>query len=64
MKPVVGCLLICLTCALASLPLAAQEGPLENTPPKDTTPEDIIKRFTDKETEFAKAREQYTYRRT
>jgi len=41
---------------------SAQEGPLENTPPKDMTPEEIIKRFAAKETEFAKAREQYTYR--
>ena len=49
-------------CALAALPGRAQEGPLENTPPKDTTPEDIIKRFAAKETEFAKARDQYTYR--
>ena len=40
----------------------AQEGPLENTPPQGTTPEEIIKRFAAKETEFAKAREQYTYR--
>jgi hypothetical protein len=49
-------------CALVALPGRAQEGPLENTPPKDTTPEDIIKRFAAKETEFAKARDQYTYR--
>ncbi len=53
--------LLGLACAL-SLPGIAQEGPLENTPPKDTTPEEIIKRFAAKETEFAKAREQYTYR--
>jgi hypothetical protein len=56
---------LCLTllaCGLAMLPLAAQEGPLQNTPPEGTTPEEIIKRFAAKETEFAKAREQYTYR--
>src|SRR5690349_667429 len=53
--------LILLACSLA-LPAAAQEGPLENTPPKDITPDEIIKRFAEKETEFAKAREQYTYR--
>ena len=47
---------------LASLPLAAQEGPLENTPPQGATPEEIITRFAAKETEFAKARDQYTYR--
>jgi len=51
-----------LACGLAVLPLAAQEGPLQNTPPEGTTPEEIIKRFAAKETEFAKAREQYTYR--
>jgi hypothetical protein len=65
MKSVVGRLLFYLTllaCGLATLPARAQEGPLENTPPKDSTPEDIIKRFAAKETEFAKARDQYTYR--
>ena len=51
-----------LACGLAALPARAQEGPLENTPPAGTTPEDIIKRFAAKETEFAKARDQYTYR--
>ena len=39
----------------------AQEGPLDNAQPKGTTPDEIIKRFAAKETEFAKAREQYTY---
>jgi hypothetical protein len=48
--------------ALAVVPLTAQEGPLENTPPKDTTPEEIIKRFAAKEKEFKLARDQYTYR--
>jgi hypothetical protein len=65
MKSVSGRLLLCLTvlaCGLATLPARAQEGPLENTPPAGTTPEDIIKRFAAKETEFAKARDQYTYR--
>src|SRR5271166_5171882 len=60
-----GRFLLCLTvlaCGLAALPAFAQEGPLENTPPQGTTPEEIIKRFAAKETEFAKAREQYTYR--
>jgi hypothetical protein len=51
-----------LTFSLAALPTRAQEGPLENTPPAGTTPEEIIKRFAAKETEFAKARDQYTYR--
>ena len=51
-----------LACGLAPQFVLAQEGPLENTPPKDITPEEIIKRFAAKETEFAKARDQYTYR--
>jgi hypothetical protein len=51
-----------LALTLAILPLAAQEGPLENTPPQGATPEEIITRFAAKETEFAKARDQYTYR--
>lgn len=57
--------MFCLTllaCAFTALPLAAQEGPLDTAPPKDITPDEIIKRFADKETEFAKARENYTYR--
>jgi hypothetical protein len=56
-------LLLCLMLlACASLPLLAQEGPLVSDPPKDVTPEEIIKRFAAKEAEFAKARDQYTYR--
>jgi hypothetical protein len=51
-----------LACGLAALPARAQEGPLDSSPPQGTTPEDIIKRFSNKETEFAKARDQYTYR--
>ncbi len=65
MKSVPARLLFCvsfLACTLAVLPTAAQEGPLENTPPTGTTPEEIITRFAAKETEFAKARDQYTYR--
>lgn len=50
------------TSILAVLPLAAQEGPLENTPPKDLTVEEIIQRFAAKEKEFKEARDQYTYR--
>jgi hypothetical protein len=51
-----------LACGLAALPLHAQEGPLDTSPPQGTTPEEIIQRFSAKETEFAKARDQYTYR--
>lgn len=49
---------------LAPLPAAADEGPLDPAQPKGTTPEEIIKRFADKETEFKQAREQYTYRQS
>src|SRR5579872_6095884 len=64
MKSVSG-RIFCLTllaCSLAAWPARAQEGSLENTPPEGTTPEEIIKRFSAKETEFSKARDQYTYR--
>jgi hypothetical protein len=63
MKLAIRTVLFCgvLACALA-LPLAAQEGPLENIPPKDTTPEEIIRHFAAKEKEFKLARDQYTYR--
>jgi hypothetical protein len=49
-------------CLLAAFPLFAQEGSLENTPPKGITPEEIITRFAAKEKEFKEARDQYTYR--
>ena len=65
MKSALARLLFCLTllgCGLATLPARAQEGPLDNSAPTGMTPEDIIKRFAAKETEFAKARDQYTYR--
>ncbi|HLV85365.1 MAG TPA: hypothetical protein VKV39_00205 [Candidatus Sulfotelmatobacter sp.] len=63
MKHLLRRLLFCsAACLLAALPLAAQEGPLENTQPNGITPDEIIKRFAAKETEFSKAREQYTYR--
>lgn len=59
-----GRFLLCLALLACRLgPFAcAQEGPLDSALPKDTTPDEIIKRFAAKETEFAKARDQYTYR--
>jgi len=51
-----------LACGLAATAALAQEGPLENNSPKDITPDEIIKRFAAKETDFARARDQYTYR--
>ena len=57
-------LLLCLVlfvCGLVPCALS-QEGPLDTAQPNGTTPDEIIKRFAAKETDFAKAREQYTYR--
>ena len=47
---------------VASPGASAQEGPLENTPPKSITPEEIIPRFAAREKLFKEARELYTYR--
>jgi hypothetical protein len=49
---------------LLCLPLSslAQEGPLETTPPKGMTVEELMRRFTEKEKEWKRAREQYTFR--
>jgi len=56
----VFCLLLLASASL--MPAFAQEGPLDSAAPKDITPDEIIKRFAAKETEFAKARDNYTYR--
>lgn len=67
MKLALRSALFCLTllvCTVNAVPAIAQEGPLENTPPKDLTPEEIITRFAAKEKEFKQARDQYTYRQT
>jgi hypothetical protein len=56
-----GFCLVLMACA-ALTPLIAQEGPLDTSAPKDTTPDEIIKHFAAKESEFAKARDNYTYR--
>ncbi len=47
---------------LLAVVAAADEGPLDKSQPKGTTPEEIIKRFAAKEKEFKEARDQYTYR--
>jgi len=44
--------------------LAQNEQPVDPTPPKGITVDEIIRKFVDKETQFAKARESYTYRQT
>jgi hypothetical protein len=46
----------------ASLPMSAQEGPLDPAQPKGTTPEQIIQRFAAKEKQFKEARDRYTFR--
>ena len=46
-------------------PLASAQsgfGPLDSTPPTGVTPEQIVQRFAARESEFAKARENYTFR--
>jgi hypothetical protein len=50
----------------ATAALSGQQGfgPLDPTPPKDLTPDEIVKRFGERETAFAKARDQYTFRQT
>jgi hypothetical protein len=57
--PVLPALALAVFCALTAL---AQEGPLDKSEPKGTTPEQIIQRFSVKEKEFKEARDQYTYR--
>ena len=44
--------------------LGAQEGPLVTDPPKGTSPELLIQRFTAKEKEFKNARKKCTYRQS
>jgi hypothetical protein len=47
---------------------AAQEpagfGPIDPTPPAGITPDEIIKKFGERESAFSKARESYTYRQS
>jgi hypothetical protein len=63
-RPMSGLLsvLAVLSCSLATLTLAAQEGPLDNQPPQGVTAEEIIKHFAAQEKLFKDAREHYTYR--
>jgi hypothetical protein len=50
--------------AFTPAPLDAGFGPLDTAQPKGITPQQIIQRFADKETQFKRALENYTYRRT
>jgi hypothetical protein len=51
-----------LALAVPAPPALAQEGPLENTPPKGVPPEEIITHFAAREKLFKDARDHYTYR--
>ena len=50
--------------AFTPAPLDAGFGPLNTAPPKGITPQHIIRRFAEKETQFKRALENYTYRRS
>ena len=50
--------------AFTPAPLDAGFGPLNTAQPKGITPQQIIQRFAEKETQFKRALENYTYRRT
>ncbi len=57
-----ACLLaILLAGSVFSLRVAAQEGPLDSSQPKNISVDDIIQRFASKEKEFKEARDDYTY---
>jgi hypothetical protein len=51
-----------LAAVFVASPAYSQEGPLENTPPKGITPEEMITRFAAREKLFKDARDHYTYR--
>jgi hypothetical protein len=54
--------------AISDAALGGQEpsgfGPLDTTPPSGITPEEIIKKFGEREAAFKKARDNYTFRQT
>ncbi len=57
--------LLLLALALPTLARAqADDQPIHSAPPKNMSIPDVIRAFAQKEGEFAKAREQYTYRQT
>jgi hypothetical protein len=55
-----------ITMLLSAGALLAQqgEGPLDPSPPKGISPEEIIQKFAAREAEFKKARDDYTYRQS
>ncbi len=52
------------TATLAAAQDGAGFGPLDPTPPSGITPEEIIKKFGERESAFSKARENYTFRQS
>ncbi|MES2220409.1 MAG: hypothetical protein V4587_05520 [Acidobacteriota bacterium] len=50
--------------AFTPAPLDAGFGPLNTAQPKGITPQQIIRKFAEKESQFKRALENYTYRRT
>ena len=50
--------------AFTPAPLDAGFGPLDTAQPKGITPRQIIRKFSEKESQFKRALENYTYRRT
>jgi len=61
-SPITLFIVMLLGSMFAPRPASAQEGPLDTSPPKGITVEEIIQRFAAKEKEFKVARDQYTYR--
>ena len=57
-------LLLCLSAADGKAVAQAGFGPLDSAPPSGVTADEIIKKFGERETAFAKARNEYTYRQT
>jgi hypothetical protein len=60
--------MICLALPLIAAPALAQDssgfGKLDPAPPTGITPDQIIQKFAERETEFARARENYTFRQS
>ena len=57
-------LLFLLSAATFAVAQDAGFGPLDPTPPSGITPEEIIKKFGERESAFSKARENYTFRQS
>jgi hypothetical protein len=47
-----------------ALYLSAQEGQLDKSPPKDSSPQQVIDRFTARESEWKRVRRNYTFRQS